>query len=71
MFSRKCKLHLKEVNETALQHAYSAIKTAIKLQLLVPVLLLHAIAPRFFVHTASNIMTTILNERRKSNDKLD
>ncbi len=49
MFSKQCKLHLEEVNETALEHMYHAIKVAVKLQLLVPVVLIHSIAPRFLL----------------------
>jgi hypothetical protein len=65
MFSRQCKLHLEEVNETALEHMYHAIKVAVKLQLLVPVVLIHSIAPRFFTRTASDVMSKILKERNK------
>ena len=63
MFSKKCKAHLEEVNETALQHLWYALKIALKLQLLVPVLLIHAIMPRFFTKTASNAMRNILDNR--------
>jgi hypothetical protein len=63
MFSKGCKAHLKEVNETALEHLWFAVKTAVKLQLLVPVLLVHAIAPRFFKETASNTMRSILERK--------
>lgn len=65
MFSKQCKLHLEEVNETALVHMYHAIKVAVKLQLLVPVVLIHSIAPRFFTRTASDVMSKILKERNK------
>lgn len=65
MLSKQCKAHLEEVGETGLQHAKEAVKTAVKLQLLVPVLLVHAVAPRFFKHTATDIMTNIINKRRK------
>lgn len=63
MFSKKCKAHLKEVNETALQHMIHALRVAITLQLLVPVLIIHSIAPRFFTKTASNTMKNILENR--------
>jgi hypothetical protein len=42
-----------------------ALKAAVKLQLLVPALIIHSIAPRCFTHTASNVMNDILNTRKK------
>jgi hypothetical protein len=63
MFSKQCKAHLDEVGETGLQHMGKALKIAVKLQLLVPVLIIHAVAPRFFTKTASNTMRKILNDR--------
>jgi len=63
MFSKKCRQHLKEVEETGLQHMLSALQVAIKLQLLVPALIIHSIAPRFFTRTASDTMKNILNNR--------
>jgi hypothetical protein len=68
MFSKQCKAHLNDVGETGLQHMKQAFKTAIKLQLLVPALLIHGVAPRFFTHTATNTMSKIL-ERRYGLDK--
>jgi hypothetical protein len=63
MLSKQCKLHLKEQGETGLQHMRKAIKTAVKLQLLVPALLVHSIAPRCFTNTATNVMKNILKDR--------
>ena len=63
MFSKQCKAHLEEVGETRLQHLLYAVVIAVKLQLLVPVLLIHAIAPRFFTKTASTVMRNILDNR--------
>ena len=63
MFSKKCVEHLNEVQETGLEHMLSALKVAIKLQLLVPALIIHSIAPRFFTRTASDTMRNILNNR--------
>ncbi len=63
MLSKQCKLHLEEQGETGLQHMRTAIKTAVKLQLLVPALLVHSIAPRCFSNTATNVMTDILKNR--------
>ena len=63
MFSKQCKLHLEEKGETGLQHMRKAIKTAVKLQLLVPALLVHSIAPRCFTNTATDVMKNILKDR--------
>ena len=41
-----------------------ALKTAIKLQLLVPALIIHSVAPRFFNNTATNVMKDILEKRK-------
>ena len=41
MLSKQCKLHLEEVGETGFQHMKQALKTAVKLQLLVPALIIH------------------------------
>lgn len=60
MFSKRCREHLAEVDESGLQHMRSALRTAIKLQVLVPVLIIHSIAPRCFTHTASNTMKKLL-----------
>lgn len=66
MFSKQCKLHLEEVGETGLQHMGHALKAAVKLQLLVPALLIHSVAPRCFTHTATNVMNDILKSRKKT-----
>lgn len=63
MFSKKCKQHLSDVNETGLEHMCAALKVAVKLQLLIPVLIVHSVAPRFFTRTASNTMKKILENR--------
>ena len=64
MLSKQCKLHLEQVGETPLQHMKQALKTAVRLQLLVPALIIHSIAPRFFTKTASNVMKDILEKRK-------
>ena len=64
MLSNKCRLHLKEVNETGLQHMLHALWVAVRLQLVIPALIIHAFAPRYFTHTASNLMKNILKERK-------
>ena len=63
MFSKQCKAHLDEVGETGLQHMRQAFKTAVKLQMLVPALIIHGVAPRFFTKTASNTIKKILEDR--------
>ena len=63
MFSKQCNAHLDEVGETGYQHMIQALKTAVKLQMLVPALIIHSVAPRFFTKTASNTMKKILNNR--------
>ena len=63
MLSKQCKAHLEEVGETGLQHMKQALKTAVKLQLLVPALIVHSVAPRFFTKTATNVMKNILENR--------
>jgi hypothetical protein len=62
MFSKQCKLHLEEVGKSGPAHMAFALKTAVRLQLLVPALVIHAVAPRFFTHTASDTLKDILNE---------
>ena len=68
MLSKQCRAHLKEVDETAFQHMYQALKVAVKLQLLVPALIIHSVAPRFFKTTATDVMRNIL-EKRHGMDK--
>ena len=62
MFSKQCKLHLKTANMTAMQHMLHALKIALKLQLLVPVIIIHSIAPRLFTTVASDTMKRILDD---------
>ena len=63
MLSKQCKLHLKEVDQTPLQHMKQALLIALRLQLLVPALIIHSIGPRFFKNTATNVMKDILDKR--------
>jgi hypothetical protein len=63
MFSKECKKHLEEQNETGLQHMRAALWAALRLQLLIPALVIHAFAPRFFTHTGSRVIQDILNDR--------
>ena len=64
MFSKKCKLHLQEQNETGLEHMFHAIKTAVRLQLLVPLLLIHAVVPRLFTDKGTTVIQDILKDRK-------
>ena len=64
MFSKQCKLHLEEKGETGLEHMKAALETAVRLQLLVPALVIHSVAPRFFTDTASEVMKDILDKRK-------
>jgi len=63
MITSKCKEHLKEADETIIQHMFYALKIAVILQLLVPILIIHSIVPRLFTKTASNTMKNILEKR--------
>jgi len=69
MFSKQCKLHLEKQNETRCQHLKAALTAAVRLQLLVPALIVHSIAPRFFTDTASNVMNDILTSRSHACNK--
>jgi hypothetical protein len=69
MLSKQCKAHLEEVGETGLQHMGKALMVALKLQLLVPVVIIHSVAPRFFTKTATNTMRNILDDRKQKTDK--
>lgn len=60
MLSKQCKAHLKAENISALAHMKRALGIALRLQLVVPALLVHSIAPRFFTKTASNVMRDCL-----------
>ena len=62
MFSKQCKAHLKEVEMTGWQHMRHALGIAFKMQLLVPVIIIHSIAPRFFKTTATDTMKRIIND---------
>jgi hypothetical protein len=64
MFSKQCKLHLEETGKTGLEHMGHALKIAVRLQLLVPALVIHAVAPRLFTDTATSVMKDILNENQ-------
>ncbi len=65
MLSKQCKAHLEEVGETGLQHMKNALGVAVKLQLLVPAMIVHAFAPRFFTKTGTKVMKDIIEKRNK------
>ena len=65
MLSKQCKLHLEDVGENGFAHMRHALKAAIRLQLLVPALIIHSVVPRCFTHTATNVMNDILKSRNK------
>jgi hypothetical protein len=69
MLSKKFKLHLDSVGETGLQHMGKALMVALKLQLLVPVVIIHSVAPRYFTKTATNVMRSILDDRKQKTNK--
>lgn len=64
MFSKQCKAHLEEKGETALEHMGVALKTAARLQLLVPALVIHSVAPSFFTNTTTEVLKDILDTRK-------
>jgi hypothetical protein len=65
MFSKKCKVHLQEKEETGIEHMFHALWVAVRLQLLVPMLIIHAFAPRFFTDKGTIVIQDILNDRKK------
>ena len=52
-------------NETGLEHMFHAIKVAIKLQLLIPLLLIHAVVPGLFTDRGTTVIQDILKDRKK------
>ena len=64
MFSKRCRAHLQSVGETGVEHAKAALETAVRLQLLVPALLIHSVAPGYFTKTATKTMKDILEKRK-------
>ena len=68
MLSKQCRAHLDNVGETPVQHMRSALWVALRLQLLVPALIIHSVAPRFFTHTATNVLQKILKDRNNGNN---
>ena len=69
MLSKKCRAHLKEVDETAFEHMFQALKVAVKLQLVIPAIIIHAFVPRLFTYTGTNVMKKILEKRHGMDQK--
>ena len=69
MLSEQCRIHLKEVDETAFEHMFQALKVAVKLQLVIPAIIIHASVPRLFTHTGTNVMKKILEKRHGMDQK--
>jgi hypothetical protein len=55
---------LQTQNETGLEHMFHAIKVAIKLQLLIPLLLIHAVVPGLFTDRGTTVIQDILKDRK-------
>lgn len=51
---------------TGVQHMIHALKIAFKLQLLVPALIIHGVAPRLFPTIASTTMKRILDDNQSN-----
>lgn len=67
MFSKECKLHLKEAKMTRNQHFWHAIGIAFKLKLAAGAVFIHAFAPRYFKTYASDTCKDIAEQHK--NDK--
>ena len=63
MISKRCRAHCESVGETPVQHMISALKIAVKLQLLVVAVTVHAFIPRWFTYTATTHMKRIVDAR--------
>ena len=62
MLSQQCKLQLDAEGKTGAEHFKDAVKTAAKMQLLVPALLVHAFAPRFFVEMSEDAIRRMMDQ---------
>ena len=51
---------------TAMQHMLHALKIALQLQLLVPAIIIHSVAPRVFATIASDTMKRILDDNQSN-----
>jgi hypothetical protein len=64
MFSKKCKAHLQEKEETGMEHMFHALWVAVRLQLLVPMLIIHAVVPGLFTDKGTTVIQDILKDRK-------
>ena len=62
MLSNQCKLQLEAEGKSGAEHFKDAVKTAAKLQMLVPALLVHALAPRFFVEMSEDAIRRMTDQ---------
>lgn len=62
MLSKQCKLQLQQENKTPAQHFKDAVQTAAIMQIMVPAVLLHSVAPRCFAKTSEEIISKILKK---------
>lgn len=69
MFSKKCKLHLKEAGMGPLEHARFALSVAGQLQLAVFALTVHAVAPRCCKTYASDKIMELADKFKEMRDE--
>lgn len=65
MLSKQCKLQLENENKTPAQHFKDAVQTAVIMQIMVPAVLLHSVAPRCFAKTSEKIINKILDKENQ------
>jgi uncharacterized metal-binding protein len=63
MFSKECKLHLKEAKMTRWQHFKHAVGIAFQLKLAAGAVLVHSVAPRYFTTYASDTCRKITGQQ--------
>lgn len=61
MLSQQCKWQLESENKTGSEHFRDAVKTAVKLQFIVPALLVHAVAPRCFAKMGEDVIDRMMD----------
>ena len=64
MFSKQCKPHLEEIEMGPIEHLLRAWKIGFTFLLLFPVMIIHGLAPRFFVTTATDYMSKLMNIKK-------
>ena len=68
MFSTKCKEHLNDANMTRTGHMIHALTMAIRLQCLVPILIIHSIIPSLFKDTPTGFYPSIMTATNTMSD---